>query len=417
MERHGEYYWRRINQIPGVRICIKHGIWLTKSSVPTRERTKHVFTSPTQDNCSDHSVQEIADKEMLSQYSCIVNNIEKLLNFKYSHHPLEWFYNHYKAKLIRKGYASEKGRVDYKRLRVDFVNFYGVELLEILQSSANDESSWLKQIFQKHRKGFHPVRHLLVMQFLGLTLDELFINEPSDLLDSHASKASLPKRKIMKKTMTEEYRDQAKGERRETWLQMRSQYPHLGRLELGKLNPKVYAWLYLYDREFLMNHMPEKLPPKAGSMRHDWEIRDQEIYDQVAVIVQQFMSEEGKPHRITLERIQKIMGSKCLMPKHLKKMPRSRTFLEQVVEDTEAFQKRRVLRAIGELKSNDESLTLNRIKLKAGVSRIPEECLYDLNKISFNFNISLGSRFFLQTAHRNNELNTEPTNFRNPPEY
>ncbi|WDM21264.1 TnsD family Tn7-like transposition protein [Paenibacillus polymyxa] len=382
MERHGEYYWRRLHQIPGVRICTKHGIWLTDSSVSTRERTKHIFTAPTQDNCSEHSVQEVADKEMLSQYSCIVNNIERLLNLKYPHHPLEWFYKHYKNQLIRKGYASEKGRVDHKRLRVDFVDFYGVELLESLQSSVNGESGWLKQIFQKHRKGFHTIRHLLVMQFLGLTLDEVFNNDPSDWLDGHTSKASLPKRKILKKTMTEEYREQAKGERRETWLQMWSQHPELGRLELRKLNPKVYAWLYMYDREFLMDHMPEKLPPKAGTTRHDWDKRDQEIFEQVTEIAEQLMSEVGKPLRITMERIQEILGSKCLMPKHLKKMLRTRTFLEQVVEDAEAFQKRRVLWAIGELKSNEESLTLNRVKVKAGVSRIPDEYLNDLTAIA-----------------------------------
>lgn len=381
MERHGEYYWRRIHQIPGVKICVKHGIWLAESAVPTRERTKYVFTALTQDNCSDHSVQEIADKDLLSQYSCIVNNIEKLLNFKNPHHPLEWFYKHYKNQLIRKGYASEKGRVDYKRLRVDFVEFYGVELLEILQSLVNSESGWLKQIFQKHRKGFHPIRHLLIMQFLGLTLEEVFNSDPSEI-EVYASRVSVPKRKIMKKTMTEAYRERAKVERREAWLQMRSQQPDLGRLELRKFDPKVYAWLYLYDREFLTEHMPEKLPPKAGTTRHDWEKRDQEILEKVTGIADQLMGEEGKPCRITLERIQEIIGSKCLMPKHLKKMPRTRTFLEQVVEDAEAFQKRRVLWAIGELKSNDESLTLNRIKLKAGVSRIPDECLNDLGAIS-----------------------------------
>ncbi|WP_405157894.1 TnsD family Tn7-like transposition protein [Paenibacillus sp. FSL H8-0283] len=381
IRQHGELYWTRLFQIPGVRICIKHGIWLSESSVLTRERTKYAFIAPTQDNCTDHSVREITDKEMLSQYSCIVNNIEKLLNFKYPHRPMDWFHKHYINQLIRKGYASDKGRTDYKRLRAEFIDFYGVELLEILQSSANGESSWLKLIFQRHRKGFHPIRHLLVMQFLELTLDEVFNSDPSEI-DGHESKTSPPKRKIMKKTMTEEYREQAKRERREVWLQMRNDYPHHGRLELRKLDPKVYAWLYLYDREFLMDHMPQKLPPKAGTTRHDWEKRDLEILEKVTEIAEQLMSEGGKPRRITLERIQEIIGSKCLMPKHLKKMPRTRAFLEQVVEDAEAFQKRRVLWAIGELKSNDESLTLNRVKVKAGVSRIPEEFLQEFSVIA-----------------------------------
>lgn len=206
--------------------------------------------------------------------------------------------------------------------------------------------------------------------------------DPSGLLNGHTSKTSLPKRKIKKKTMTEEYRRQAKRERREAWLKMRSQHPELGRLELRKLNPKVYAWLYLYDREFLMDYMPEKLPPKAGTTRHDWEKRDLEILEKVNEIAEQLMSEGGEPRRITLERIQEILGRKCLMPKHLKKMPLTNAFLQGVIEDAEAFQKRRVLWAIGELKSNDELLTLNRVKVKAGVSRVPEEYLHYLNKIS-----------------------------------
>ncbi|OMF39018.1 TnsD family Tn7-like transposition protein [Paenibacillus sp. FSL H7-0940] len=181
----------------------------------------------------------------------------------------------------------------------------------------------------------------------------------------------------MKKTMTDEHRGQAKRERREAWLKMRSQHPELGRLELRKLNPKVYAWLYLYDREFPMDHMPEKLPPKAGTTRHDWEKRDLEILEEVTEIAEQLMSVRGKPRRITLERIQEIIGSKCLMPKHMKKMPLTKAFLKGVVEDAEAFRKRRVLWEIGELESNDESLTLYKIKLKAGVSQIPEEYLQE----------------------------------------
>lgn len=382
LQKSGELYWRRLFQIPGVRICIKHGVWLSESTVSTRGRTKYVFAAPTQDNCSDYHVQMVADKIMLEQYSCIVNKIEQLLNLKYPNRPLDWFYCHYKNQLMRKGYVSEKGRVDHQRVQKDFVDFYGVKMLDIFQSLVGGESSWLKLIFQKHRKGFHPIRHLLVMHFLGLTLDDVFYNEVSmECVESESDKHR-PKRKIMKKTMTPEYKERAKKERREAWLQMRSHYPHFGRLELRKLDPKIYAWLYLYDREFLIENMPEKLPPKAGSMRHDWGKRDQEILDQVNQIVEQMMSEEGKPRRLTLKRIQETMGKQCLMRKHLKKMPLTKAFLEQVIEDAEAFRKRRVVWALGELKLQNEPLTMNRVRLKAGVSLIPEEFLHELTSIT-----------------------------------
>lgn len=167
INKHGELYWRRLFQVPGVHICVKHGIWLSESTVSTRGSTKYVFKASTQDNCSDYHVQMVAEKEMLRQYSCIVNNIEKLLNFKYPNRPLDWFYYRYKNQLMWKGYTSEKGRVDHQQVQKDFVDHYGSELLNILQSSVSGESTWLKLIFQKHRKGFHPIRHILVMQFLG----------------------------------------------------------------------------------------------------------------------------------------------------------------------------------------------------------------------------------------------------------
>lgn len=69
-----------------------------------------------------------------------------------------------------------------------------------------------------------------------------------------------------------------------------------------------------------MKHMPDVLPSKSGSPRYDWQQRDREILEQVTEIVQHLINLEGKPQRITLKRIQEIMGKQCLMPKHLKKM-------------------------------------------------------------------------------------------------
>ncbi|WP_254636261.1 TnsD family Tn7-like transposition protein, partial [Lysinibacillus sp. GbtcB16] len=48
-------------------------------------------------------------------------------------------------------------------------------LLELLQSNINfDETDWLSMIFQRHRKSFHPIRHLLIMIFLGDALRIFF---------------------------------------------------------------------------------------------------------------------------------------------------------------------------------------------------------------------------------------------------
>lgn len=372
LEKHGEMYWRRLFQIPGVKICVEHGVWLSQSEVPMRGITKHTLTVPTQENCSEIIVEEVSDTKMLAQYRCIVNDVEKILNCEYPSRPLEWFYRCYKNQLTSKGYVSIKGRVDQKRVREDFVDYFGVELLDILQSSVVGNHNWLKSIFQKHRKGkeFHPIRHLLVIHFLGLSIEDVFYADESKFPFKPEVLADQPKRKILKKTMTPKYREQAKKERRVSWTEMRSQHPQLGRLELRKLNSRVYAWLYLYDREFLMEHMPDRLPAKSVTIRYDWQKRDEETLQKVRLIVGQLLRVEGKSHRITIARIHEALEEQCLYAEHLSKMPSTKEYLSQVLESTEKFRERSILWAIQELKKTNEPLILNRIKIKAGVGGV-----------------------------------------------
>lgn len=138
------------------------------------------------------------------------------------------------------------------------------------------------------------------------------------------------------------------------------------------MNENEYRERKLLERYLVFDLNPILNKPRSKESKGDWNKRDHEVLEQITNIAEQLMTEEGKPRRITVERIQEIMGRKCLMPKHLKKMPLTKAFLIGVIEDSETFQKRRALWAIGELKSNDESLTLNRVRLKAGVSQIPE---------------------------------------------
>lgn len=77
-------------------------------------------------------------------------------------------------------------------------------------------------------------------------------------------------------------------------------------------------------------------------MRYDWEKRDAEIYEQVFKVVRFLNKEKGKPQRLTLTRIQEVLGKQHLMPKHLEKMPKTKAFLAEFVEDSKKFRKRRI---------------------------------------------------------------------------
>lgn len=77
--------------------------------------------------------------------------------------------------LKQKGYASMNGMVKRDRLYQSFGAKVSDRSLELMQSPVIfEESNWLTTIFQKHRKSFHPLRHLLVMVFLETDLENLF---------------------------------------------------------------------------------------------------------------------------------------------------------------------------------------------------------------------------------------------------
>lgn len=184
--KYGELYWHRIHQIPGITICSKHKVPLLDSKVLVHQENKHEYRCATEENTSfnlSDAVEKqtaldevINSKEYFNKLCILVENVELLLNRKYNNRPTLWFRENYTNRLIEIDLANINGRVRQKELVSSFTYYYGENLLYILQSTveSDNESNWLRQIVRKHRKTFHPLRHLLLIQFLGISLDELF---------------------------------------------------------------------------------------------------------------------------------------------------------------------------------------------------------------------------------------------------
>jgi len=178
LKRYGELYWHRMHHIPGWDVCVKHGTWLNDSKIALRQTNKHVFIEPSEENCPLDQVAFITESELLSHYRSIGNDIEALFTQRFPHRPLDWFQRHYEIKLQQKHYASFiSGKVDQAKLQRDFVQYYGNEFLERLQSDLRGQFHWLAAMVRKHRKSFHPLRHLLLMNFLGISLEGMFYQD------------------------------------------------------------------------------------------------------------------------------------------------------------------------------------------------------------------------------------------------
>lgn len=199
--KYGEMYWHRIHQIPGVVICSKHKTLLHDSQVLVHQYNNHEFQASNEQNCiyNKGDTRDLVDiircadatsdgkdkawnmalileqEEYALKYNLFVSNVEQLLNNKFPNRPLDWFYNQYMNRLKEMGLANINGTIKQKELTNCFISYYGKKFLDIVQSAiTQNTSNWLQSIVRKHRKAFHPIRHLLMMQFLGLTLENLF---------------------------------------------------------------------------------------------------------------------------------------------------------------------------------------------------------------------------------------------------
>lgn len=186
---YGELYWKRSHQVPGVVICSKHRTLLNDSTVQLKHFNRHEYIPASLDCCVANSESKVFStfERLVSagfehKYYQLIENVDKLLNNQYPKQSPQWFFSKYINRLKEMGLANVSGRVNQQELKKAFIAYYGESFLELVQSPVTDsDSTWLSMMVRKPRKSFHPIRHLLMIQFLGVTL-ESFWNEENEYL-------------------------------------------------------------------------------------------------------------------------------------------------------------------------------------------------------------------------------------------
>jgi hypothetical protein len=176
-EETGERYWRRLFQLPGVDICPDHEVWLEQSSAPMRNRLNRLeYIS------AERSIYKTIPRTIdpsAPSYSVLVQLAKEsawLLANGLSIDGGETINERYRALLFERGLMSFRGKLlDANQLVSDFVSFYGEPLLAHLGCQVNRQSAhtWLVRLVRKSLDGMqHPLHHLLIMQWLGVTAQQ-----------------------------------------------------------------------------------------------------------------------------------------------------------------------------------------------------------------------------------------------------
>ena len=426
VERFGEPYWHRSHQVTGVFICSKHKITLHNSTELIRAGNRQRFIGASHENC-------IVDKEInysddfMKKMLWMVEDVQVLLNNQFEFKEQEWFRSQFRVKLVERGYARMNNYIHQKRLKQDFINYYGEDYLNLVQSSLTMNSKgWLPELVGKNDRTTYAIRYLLLTRFLDIPIADLFNtklgtnDEGENTIDSYQelwdqrlielSQSGLSIRAIAdilesstktirkaidrleieefwkfngggkylhnKFTETEEFK-QKKKELREKWLELHSQYSDKSSNQMRKDNDGVYAWLRKYDGEWLDLHY-RKTNNKTNPV--DWKKRDAELLPKIKEVISEM--KEGKPERITWTSVGSKLGISGWLSKKKEKLPLIRALVEPQIESLEEYHLRKIKWGIEELERQGKEVTLWNIVETAGVKpRYMQVISKEINKV------------------------------------
>ncbi len=176
-KNYGETYWHRLHQLAGILVCNRHLCFLQNSFIKWDRESSYIF------HCAEDSLK-IQSPQLLIESSTdhklflyLADNAEWLLsksNLSLREGELrERYYN----LLLERKYAFYNGRIKNKELLEDFNNKFTSKILEIFGCELRtDCRNWLSKFLEEYKVKtiHHPVRHLLLMNFLDITPVKFF---------------------------------------------------------------------------------------------------------------------------------------------------------------------------------------------------------------------------------------------------
>lgn len=337
----GEYYWHRLHQVSGVRVCPVHAVFLVSSSVPFRHGRRSSQFISAQQSIAVCSPTRLDESNLSHQaFVRIARDAAWLLDQRQLSLELENLPYCYLKLLIERQLASDIGRVYVQQLNRAFHAFYGQELLAQLMCELDFSSynHWLLRLTRfSSDKVQSPLHHLLLIHFLGHTVASFWQFQRDFFTRAQISTSPENTISIAADTLSGY---------RQKWLGLLATYPKIGLSFLRKNFGRIYIWLNRYDSQWLSAHLPQPLQRQATSphrpARVDWLKRDSQLAAAVKELAQQMKDAPSRPVWLTKTAITRKLGCYTLIQKEIDKLPLTALVLSEVVETQVEYAIRRL---------------------------------------------------------------------------
>lgn len=173
--KYGEAYIHREHQLQGVVLCYKHGIQLRKYPISKKDvsRIQYIRLNTKLLRLESLRQEKVKYEELLLK---IAKDAYYLLTEDLSKFSKEKLWKKYKSLLYERELRTPSGRIKQRELYEEFTHFYPKEFLSLLESSVDydNEFNWLKVITRNEARAVHPIRHLLLINFLEGDISKFF---------------------------------------------------------------------------------------------------------------------------------------------------------------------------------------------------------------------------------------------------
>jgi hypothetical protein len=393
IRHYGVAYWHRAHQFPGVLICTRHKVWLQESFLNRRWSGRFRFVLPDQTTLTARPSQDLEPLtlEALDQFASSILALAAIGATK-SFNPL-FVKLVYRNALSHMGYRSPTSHEAASSLAQHASIIQPFHPLTSLPTNAQKASTYIEQLIRNPRGHSHPIRHLVMITWLFGELDKfvdaydriatiqekshsqgvypLYTNKqlpkpsntnqttqlrPKTLKPAIRAKIlrllsrGTPKHSICshfgisistvnKLLRTEPLVNQswafAKSERdllknRKDWISLSQIYPSASASITRSHNPKLYAWLYRNDKDWLLQNCA-KLPTgrNGNNSRIDWNNRDNELEKLIQIALDQLFS-QGSKNDVGMHNIYALVPSLFRCLQNSNPYPRTRALLLSV---------------------------------------------------------------------------------------
>jgi hypothetical protein len=164
-------YWRRLHQMAGIEVCPKHGVFLENSDVHRLKR-KYRYLLPSEPLLDVPSRGiKASDDPVLG----LARLGEDLLSREWPVMELAQLRQNYLLQLDRMGYLNGRYEVKMDALLQDIQSFYTRGFLEKLGCRGQH---WIVRMLRNSVSVQQPIRHLLLVNYIGIKLEDLFTPKP-----------------------------------------------------------------------------------------------------------------------------------------------------------------------------------------------------------------------------------------------